>query len=682
MSDKKYLFLLGGYDLEMLTIRKLLDQYGYAYHDHKLSWGAQLSSYENLFDEEYTFVGIELEEDVAPPKSYLSIDHHGKDTDKPSSLEQVATLLSISLTYEQTLIAANDRGYIKAMQELGASDEQIVRIRQQDRKAQGVTEEDERQAERSVIESKGSDIIYAYTPKFSAISDRIYQEHSAYIIYNETTVSFYGYRLSTLLTFLEKQRVDAANYYYGGGNKGFLGFKDNTLTYKEITNLIKEFTHMHESKSKTISYHTFMLPFIYEDRNKNEITKRWQSSDHEIGYNQRSYFHDFFIASIESAQYYKREAFCSQDFIIKKDQEYRLDLEKAELLLFTDVNIGILLLNLNNTLYGNIDDILKINDYTRRLYPEYLDYDNEVSGLVPEWVEFNGIKETFEFDKDKREPTISAIIDQFIPVEKIKKAVDDRMFTLCYYRNSAFAGALKKDYQHNDRWYQYVFVDGNGRNVQNRSLQHTLITKATYSRWQESGTMYGISKYSFVSLAENDFPLMHMQTMYRSMFILLLLVRATVLKFSGDVSSIAKKIESKETASEVEALYKQYIQFVNTYYFREVTAKDQGLEIYEQAVKTLNIERDIKDLDAEIDELHKFVELQDTKRSAYDLNVLTWIGGILLPPSIVTGFFGMNTLGGWEFEHGLASLLIVLGSALIIPLILTVLKFSKKESHE
>jgi Mg2+ and Co2+ transporter CorA len=56
----------------------------------------------------------------------------------------------------------------------------------------------------------------------------------------------------------------------------------------------------------------------------------------------------------------------------------------------------------------------------------------------------------------------------------------------------------------------------------------------------------------------------------------------------------------------------------------------------------LNIQRDIKDLDAEIEELHNYVEIQIEKNTSQKLNTITWIGGILLPPSIITGFYGMN----------------------------------------
>ena len=236
------------------------------------------------------------------------------------------------------------------------------------------------------------------------------------------------------------------------------------------------------------------------------------------------------------------------------------------------------------------------------------------------------------------------------------------MFVISFYKNSKFANDLKRDFIKNDRWYEYIFVDGDGKTVQNNDMQKELINKATYPRWQDRGTMYGISKYSFVCIAENsDFikntVQIHIQTIYFQIFSLLLMVRATILKFSSEVSNIANNIDDKNIAKEVDKLYKSYIQFVNSFYFREITAKDQGLELYEKAMDILNIQRDIKDLDAEIEELHKYIEIKqkkemelETEKTNKKLNDISIYGGLILFASFLTGFFGMNVGGDGNFS--------------------------------
>ncbi|MBL0708445.1 MAG: hypothetical protein JJW00_05295, partial [Sulfurimonas sp.] len=223
------IFLLGGYDLEMLTIKLLLKSNNIKYIDKSLKWGAKLSDYKDELSMAGTIYGIELEEDMDRPQNYVGIDHHNNYSHKPSSIEQVAKLLEIELTRHQKLVALNDRSYIKGMESIDASEDEIEYIRKLDREAQGISQDDENLAIESISESKNSHIIYAKTSKFSAISDRIYNKFQKYIIYNDTKIVFYGYKIENIISFLNIQNITKINYYYGGGDFGFIGIKDNIL---------------------------------------------------------------------------------------------------------------------------------------------------------------------------------------------------------------------------------------------------------------------------------------------------------------------------------------------------------------------------------------------------------------------------------------------------------------------
>lgn len=692
IEKKNALFLLGGYDLEMDEIKKLLDEHQLDYRDKKLSWGAKLSEYKEYLNFDGHIYGIELEQDIQTPQNYVEIDHHNKNIHKESSLEQIANLLNIKLNRYQMLVAKNDSAFIKGMKSVCASEDEIKEIRAKDRKVQGVTPDDEYLAKLSISASNGSNIIFAKTDKFTAISDAIYKTFSEYIIYNELTASFYGYKIVNLIKFLETHNLSKDDIYYGGGEFGYLGIKKGVLTKEKIQNLLEEFDKMQDAQ-KVHSHHTFMFPFIFDIDDKESIKKSWTYKPYENNYNEATYFHKFFKDSMftkeegSSSDFYTQDGYKNAEFIICKSEEYKLKLQSVNLRLFS-TGVGILSFHVENYHYTKIQYILEINEFGRRIYPEYLDEKNECT-LVPNFVEIKtktqSIRENFKdfsFGDDVKELQLSKIITHFLPVEKITPAVDDRMFVISFYKNNNFANDLKIDYKKNDKWYEYVFVDANGKTVQNDSLQEKLITNATYTRWQNYGTMFGLSKYSFVCLADSDFVLEHIKTMYFQMLSLLLMQRATILQFSSEVSCIALKIGKEDTATKVEVLYKRYIQFVNRFYFREITPKDQGLEIYELGLKTLNIQRDIKDLDAEIEELHKFVELQTSKKEAKTMEALTWIGAVLLPPSIVTGFLGMNTLGNFKFEHGGISLFITIASAFILPISFWVTKFLKRENHE
>jgi hypothetical protein len=163
--SNKLVYFLGGHDLEMLTIRELLECHAAErFYDKGLSWGAKASAYKEEIEDALKNglmpILIELEENIALPRErVVIIDHHGKraGSDNPTSLHQVFYLLNLDQekwTRWHELVAANDRGHIKAMKEIGATQEEIRKVRAADRRAQGVTEEEERDAEEAIRNAK------------------------------------------------------------------------------------------------------------------------------------------------------------------------------------------------------------------------------------------------------------------------------------------------------------------------------------------------------------------------------------------------------------------------------------------------------------------------------------------------------------------------------------------------
>ncbi len=226
-------FLLGGYDLEMKSIKKLLDRYSQEYYDHHLSWGAKLGSYSDRVKNDYLYIGIELIEDITPPLNYLAIDHHNDMQNNKSALEQVADILGVELSRREMLIALNDRGYIPAMLEFGATQNEIDEIRKKDRKAQGVTKADEELAIESIKMQKkeGSIIVVkALTEKFSPIADRLYSHNI--LIYSDRKLNYYGEGVEQIVTKF-RHLVEEKRAYYGGGF-GFFGLDEHSFTKREI----------------------------------------------------------------------------------------------------------------------------------------------------------------------------------------------------------------------------------------------------------------------------------------------------------------------------------------------------------------------------------------------------------------------------------------------------------------
>jgi hypothetical protein len=154
---KSWAVFLGGYDLEMVEIAKLLDtRDDVVVRDRHLAWGAKASEYgpeiEEALEQSREVVLIELIDDLPKefPREHLTfVDHHGSKAgeDRPTSIEQVFALFDFPAglwTQDLALVAANDRGHIEGLRRAGATIEQIREIRERDRRAQGITDDEER----------------------------------------------------------------------------------------------------------------------------------------------------------------------------------------------------------------------------------------------------------------------------------------------------------------------------------------------------------------------------------------------------------------------------------------------------------------------------------------------------------------------------------------------------------
>jgi len=185
--------------------------------------------------------------------------------------------------------------------------------------------------------------------------------------------------------------------------------------------------------------------------------------------------------------------------------------------------------------------------------------------------------------------------------------------------------------------------------VQDDEMHQELIEKATYKRWNKYGTFFGITRYSFVCLSQGNgftrdvLPLPHIKTMYFQMVSLLLVQRASLLRFSDEITAISDIRDGKPSTKEISILYKNYLRFVNKLYFKEITAQDQGIELYDKALEILNISRDVKDLQQEIMTLNGYAFLEQEREEKKEMQKLTEIATYFLPATLIVGIFGMNT---------------------------------------
>jgi len=752
--NKQYIFFLGGYDAEMVAIKDILNEQKLPYYDRRLKWGARLSEYKEellKITKDQIPVFIELNLDIDYPANSIIVDHHGDKAgkDKKTSIEQIAELLNIELNRKQKLISANDRDYIWGMLELDATEAEIKEIRKMDRQAQGVTEDDERKAEMSIQHylkrlPKNVVLIYSLTEKTSPIIDRIYKyyEHIFIISPSETlTYSGTGKGVELLKDYYDDLKKDKPeiNYWFGG-NLPIRGFFGSNHKLKE-KGVIKVMEPVMENQ-RIHSQHIFMFPFEIESKELNETTSsterlekiynrlknsNWKYKPFEIrlspdsknyspdetwAYNEYYYYYDYVRETLFN-QKAERDLFNRKNppislyfewktqpddemviFLKTNDftKNFSLEINHLSLRIF-ETGIGILTITLYNYCYTDFNDILLINDFGRRIYPQFLGEPDDnvdpinqtknafladkiifkINGKI---IEENFCTEKYLNIKVKFANYIEELLSHLQQNKKdtnwrIIPIIDDRMFTICWYENNCLMSELSKKYEIDKRWYMFVFVDGINPGIANNRMMNSLIKKTTYARfsdWGEQhsnwGTLYGLSRYSFVCLTGETYFAYnvirnHMQKIYYQMFVLLLAQRASIVKYNKQIELISKdadillsqksnksrdkkRVDLKEILNNVEKLNKDIILFANRMMFDEVTPQEQGIEIYNLALKNMDIEKQFQNLQNKVKQLYDFINLTLESEKSTRIQKLTVI-------SIMFAIF-VSILAFWSID--------------------------------
>lgn len=477
------------------------------------------------------------------------------------------------------------------------------------------------------------------------------------------------------------------------------------------------------SKTTLYSNHSFMFPFRWDyvnshaDKETVAFSARTKLVDFDkvfstcntlkrtpfvIGsdnskFNEYTYFHDFARKVLYDTGhknindldlvYYELEGKEDDYFEIKTidDGNFKLKIENVCLHAYS-TGVGVLTYNLSNWHYPEPADVLKINEFGRRIYPQFI-VDNSlvitkkkmlahsIEGKIGD-INFNEnfeqylnsidtkstflppdhIKKIFGYKGQQKESKKQSFVFKEAHEQKgnirISKVTDDRMFFLCWYGHDKQSQILTKHFETSDWWYCFIFGDKDWKNIANSKLQEKSIQDSTYPRWSDYGTLFGMTRDSFVSLTCSREELIknapdlsvHMQTMYYQMAVLSLAQRASVLRFSYEVNLITDTLGKGENASRrIQDLYKNYIQFINKINFREITSQLQGIEMYEQFHKVMNIDKEIKALDEEISELHSYVSMVESSSLS---KIALWF----LPLGAIGGLLGMNVFGEGNFD--------------------------------
>ncbi len=328
MTPSKFHFFLGGSDLEMKEIQKLLEEHHIPLESAGLSWNnARWDFYipriEELLEEneDLQVVGIELLGKTKKPENprIIDIDHHNYERCKPASIEQVAKLLGLELTDWQKKVAVNDKAYIPGLLDEGFSLDEIENIRRKDRETQGLTKADFDKAhsflkENPPKEDKLSGLLIWKLPEdaesFTPYTDAFFFEKLdeclntrkdkgekntpkdcarelkkiKIIFYNDNKFHYSGYIPTKIIEkYKDELKEDKNGYsraFFGGAHdSGYFGFTKDYVKEKDAEILAKEWKEIFREikpdlekiqNDEMYSYHVFLFPFRWQLWNKDE----------------------------------------------------------------------------------------------------------------------------------------------------------------------------------------------------------------------------------------------------------------------------------------------------------------------------------------------------------------------------------------------------------------------------
>ena len=512
-------------------------------------------------------------------------------------------------------------------------------------------------------------------------------------------------------------------------------------------------------RKKTISCHYFLFPFRWDSLEINKTIpetsfdertklkdfeeslnrKFWEPFHFKIKidpkdqyntYNEYTYFYDYVrdVLAIdlnkeqESSKRFRYklspEKAIYQIEIVDRGHPYQLSIQGI-FLTYYDSGVGYLAFQLENNDYAEPEDILMINDFGRRIYPQFLgteistlnnqsnpNFTGSTKGvflanrIILLGVKPHPIEEDFNYYNNltslNGEPLqlgnhISELLGNKFKISTrytaqksnqqkiiLNPILDDRMFVMCFYLSERKMRHLSRykeskqtySYLQDPFWYAFLFVDKNEDEITCKSIpmKEQLVKERTYDRWiGPEGHLFGSSRYSFVMVgSENWFNeniiLNHFRFIYFQMATLALMQRASLLRFSGEVARVANITKSEKNSSrslmEIRSLYQNYLFFINKINFREVTAQEQGIELYDQFRQVMGINAESEALGKEVSELHQYGMLLAQEESTFFTNQLTIVATIFLPFSVIGAIYGFSNYPpgpgetGWWWTFG------------------------------
>ena len=515
-----------------------------------------------------------------------------------------------------------------------------------------------------------------------------------------------------------------------------------------------------EKKTLPYSYHTFLYPFLWDNHGtvgqqefRCVLGRAWKE-DYPIkgdgglsadplketdrarwDYQAFQYFNPsarqvLFSAQGDAAQHYvlnfgKKARY----IIITDDQEIALRINAIRFKLF---KAGVAIMVFETEYYP--DDQTKpapspaeavrfINEYGRRLYPEFLPKERGgfILGAAQIRIEVDGAPVCEEKLRERAELHLSSPKDPSSylndPIQLpeiigcllgygggtdygvignrskigqkqfyIEPAIDDRMFVCCClidedYTNSFIHGGEKgreqthdwrflSDWEKGRELYALTNIDGRNATCQNRVMLDQCFEEQLYLRWIEYGTIYAVTSHAMVCLTSpkvEDEVVNPFLLLYVPMCMLVLAQRASLIAFDSRSTAIVCE-NGDRRREELIKLVEDFAGFQGQLLLPEVTSQIQGIELYEQLQKMLFIEKLENNIQGQLSNLYEINEAAHERRQKSMELSFNLLAGLAIISALtdIAAFIGL-------FFHWKTEWLVLILSLILVALFTAVL---------
>jgi len=365
-------------------------------------------------------------------------------------------------------------------------------------------------------------------------------------------------------------------------------------------------------------------------------------------------------------------------YIIRKgDKTYELQLNGVELKLYS-TGIGLFVLKCENRKYSSVTEVKNINEYGRRvILPAILDGDGNL--IADSLSLVIGEKEQYEsnfsdvitnreihldalckFMEDLLTDSTGLVFTSDKNCDKsdvlLMRALDDRMFVYTYLKDKAFIDEfcrktevngedVKYEYQEMDKMkylYGLMFVDPAGDcSCQDEQMCRELVENHLYKRWIDYGSIYSIVPQAAIMMTTGEAAYLvdHFNTIYYQLSCFVLAQRVSLITFQRELTEISRVTKDYKRTKMLLDLRERFSVFEASMYYEEITAQEQGIELYKMFRECLSLEAEMENVKSQINGLSESADIY------LDLNfnkigsVLAIIAAVYSCMEILSGVF-------------------------------------------